>query len=294
MSLVKRHKLTPRKLAANRTSGRLSRGPATPEGRERIRAANTRHGFYAQGNGEALRALGEDPADFERLVESLIESWQPVDGFEERLVMRLARALWRMERSDRVQESIAVRQLERQAERRDFREAYVRQHTETVIERMKALAAAAAKADYCADPSEIELFQSLYGPEPDRWAKRILALLRDLLKPAPAGAEAAERKARDEARKELQRLLWEVIRASENEAEQESDLSTDTTSRFERDEMLAPVHTQAALMMRMEDSSFLQVWRLTDMLMRLKRRPLHVPPPLDEGISDDVDENKGK
>jgi hypothetical protein len=46
MSLVKKPTMTPRKLAAVRRNARLSRGPATPEGRERIRAAHLVHGFY--------------------------------------------------------------------------------------------------------------------------------------------------------------------------------------------------------------------------------------------------------
>ena len=59
MSLVKKPDLTQRRLAAIRSNGRLSRGPATQEGMERMRAANLRHGFYSQAQGEALRAPWE-------------------------------------------------------------------------------------------------------------------------------------------------------------------------------------------------------------------------------------------
>ncbi len=96
MSLVKKPTMTPRKLAAARGNARLSRGPATPEGRERVRAAHLIHGFYSEAAGEALRALGEDPAEFDRLLASLMETWQPADLLEEELVERLARALWRL------------------------------------------------------------------------------------------------------------------------------------------------------------------------------------------------------
>ena len=90
MSLVRKRALTPQTLAAFRSNGRHSRGPASPEGIERIRAANLRHGFYSQAQGGALRALGEDPAEFEHLLESLMATWQPADEFESRLVTRLA------------------------------------------------------------------------------------------------------------------------------------------------------------------------------------------------------------
>jgi hypothetical protein len=57
MSLTRKPEMTPEKIAANQNA-HLSRGPATPEGMERLRDANTRHGFYSQAEGEALRALG--------------------------------------------------------------------------------------------------------------------------------------------------------------------------------------------------------------------------------------------
>jgi len=45
MSLIKKHEVTEKQLAANRRNQRLSHGPVTAEGRERIRAAHLRHGF---------------------------------------------------------------------------------------------------------------------------------------------------------------------------------------------------------------------------------------------------------
>jgi hypothetical protein len=60
MSLVKSPELTPEKLAANQANGRQSQGPATPKGVERIRAANTRHGYYSKAPGAEMHLLGED------------------------------------------------------------------------------------------------------------------------------------------------------------------------------------------------------------------------------------------
>ena len=61
MSLWKKPTITEKGIAASRANGKRSRGPATAEGRERIRDANTRHGFYSPAEGVALRALGEKP-----------------------------------------------------------------------------------------------------------------------------------------------------------------------------------------------------------------------------------------
>jgi hypothetical protein len=92
----------------------------------------------------------------------------------------------------------------------------------------------------------------------------------------------------------LQDLLSEEIQACEKARSQCGDGSVEITSSYERDKMLVPVHAHAELMMRMEESSFRQVWRLTNLLIGIKGRTLEVVPPGNEGISNDVIENKGR
>ncbi len=110
MSLVKKHKLSEKQLAANRRNQKLCHVPVTPEGRERIRDAHLRHGFYAQAEEVAMRALGEDPGHFQELLAGLWEEYKPAGISQEGLVIRLARATWLMNRADRMQEGYAVRQ----------------------------------------------------------------------------------------------------------------------------------------------------------------------------------------
>ena len=59
-----------------------------------------------------MRALGEDPAQFQELLEGLWETYDPIDTAQEGLVIRLARATWLMNRADRMQEGYAVRQAQ--------------------------------------------------------------------------------------------------------------------------------------------------------------------------------------
>ena len=87
MSLTKKKTMTQKKIFANQANGKRSHGPATPEGRERIRAANIRHGFYSQAETVALACLGEDPADLERLRKNLHD--------DVRVFPRFARRNWR-------------------------------------------------------------------------------------------------------------------------------------------------------------------------------------------------------
>jgi hypothetical protein len=110
MALIKRGELSEKQLASIRSNQKRSRGAATAEGRERIRAAHLRHGYYAQAEGVALRSLGEEPDQFQELLEGLWDTYDPSGAAQEGLVIRLARATWLMNRSDRMQEGYAVRQ----------------------------------------------------------------------------------------------------------------------------------------------------------------------------------------
>ena len=51
--------------------------------RERIRAALRRFGYNVQAEEMAMRALGEDPADFQELLGALWEEWNPVGSLQE-------------------------------------------------------------------------------------------------------------------------------------------------------------------------------------------------------------------
>jgi len=83
----------------NQANGKRSHGPATPEGRERIRAANIRHGFYSKAEAVALACLGEDPADLERLRKNLHEGWQLPSALQEELAEHLTQVVWRWNRA---------------------------------------------------------------------------------------------------------------------------------------------------------------------------------------------------
>jgi hypothetical protein len=93
MSLIKKIAMTEKKLAAIRRVQKLSHGPATDEGRERIRAALRRFGYNAQADEMAMRALREEPADFQELLQALWEEWNPAGASQEGVVISLARAI---------------------------------------------------------------------------------------------------------------------------------------------------------------------------------------------------------
>jgi len=286
MSLIHKHRITEKKLAANRANARRSRGAATRPGKARAAVANLRHGCYSPSAEAALAALGEDPAEFHRRLESLWATWQPVNALEEGLVMRLARALWRMERFDRIQESLAVTHLERASEVKRAHEARVGL---ALIERMELLkdlfAAVCMEEEGSVGPQELKLFMQAYGSAPGETANQILPLLLRLRKtnapelPAPerlalAGvreipvAQGPERKA---VREELVQLLVPEIESLERRILEPKEEPDQVRALFARDEILAGAQTRTALITRGEESNLRQVWRLTNLLMRIKK-----------------------
>ena len=291
MSLVRRHRVSEKKLAANRRNGPRARGASTAEGKARAAVANLRHGFYSKSAEVALRALGEDPAEFKRRLQSLVDTYQPANALEMGLVMQLARALWRMERFHRLAESLAVKHLEQARKNREIKEAILRMPLFEKLDRLKELfGATCMDLEPIVGPEEMQVFEKCRGDLRAEKAKEILELLLRLRKPGdledlgpaakmldPDGqipaAEGEERKA---ARRELCRVLALEIEALEKEILGDDDDPEGAHAQFDRDKMLATAQPQAALMNRGEESSLRQVWRLIHLLMNISAVPLQV------------------
>ncbi len=161
MSLVKKHEMTEKKLAANRRNQNLCNGPVTDERRERICAALLTFGFDTQAEAMAMRALGEDPVHFQKLLEGLWEEYNPVGASQEGVVIRLARAMWLMNRADRMQEGYAVRQAQNVSSGRQDRMHARMMRLKMTEERLGRLAQAVAKEHYVTTPDDLEKMKNL-------------------------------------------------------------------------------------------------------------------------------------
>ena len=289
MSLTKKRRLTPERLAANQANAQLSHGPVTAEGLERSRQAMVKHGFYSKNALEALRTLGEDPGDFAKLHVALLQTWGPRDGFENRLVEQLARAIWRLQRSDRLQESLAVTQLKRMDARAGRRARRQRALYERKLAGLKALLEAASRAEFATTQIEIDMLASAYGGKPKGRADKMLASLLRLapvqtprpelsaadgeLALAPVSVQPlADGPKRKEVRGRLQALLREEIDALEERRAMQEEALLETTSPYYRDVMMvAAQDRRAVLMARMEEASLRQIERLTKLLTDAKK-----------------------
>ncbi len=365
MSLVKKPIMTEEKIAANRSNGGQSLGPATEAGRERCATVNLRHGFYAQAQETSLRGLGEDPADFEELLEGLREEFTPGGALQNRLVNRLARVLWLVERADRSLEGDALRRARIADVGRDNRIHARMMRLKMTAETLRSLARSVGCWHYVTPREDLdvmkklhqegvagemgeiamELFDQLQEPGTDgdgvtenEKRVRVVNSMRSIfgLEPiespvamlTPAGDQmvvypegyketegtaasdedensekddrypkitAEDWKARERARKLLRNILTRQVEACESQRKILLKESLAGPSPYELAAEIAPSHAEALLMRRMQDANMREVRRLTNLLLKIKRREpkLEAPPAGDAGPGHDVAENEG-
>ncbi len=109
MSLIQK-KTTPRLHAANRANSLKSTGPQTKLGKAHSSRNAIKYGVFARLPVATMKELGEDPAAFEQLSESLRQALCPRDGFEQMLVEDMAEIRWRRQRLMRAEAGMLATQ----------------------------------------------------------------------------------------------------------------------------------------------------------------------------------------
>ncbi len=86
---------TAAQIAANIANSKKSCGPKTPEGKARARDNALKHGLFAA----TLLIKGEDPEQYNALVDDLIEEFQPLGTMENLLLSRMSACHWQSRRA---------------------------------------------------------------------------------------------------------------------------------------------------------------------------------------------------
>jgi hypothetical protein len=188
MSLMQKQTMSEENRAAHQRNGRMSHGAATAEGKERSRAANLRHGFYSKARGEALAALGEDPGELDDLIDAAHEEWRPANPFQARITERMARLLWRMERAERIQQSLAARLMQQYHKRRRDKAAELREEFTPGIDLLESLETNAGDPRFYTPRGYFQIFREAFGEEVDGVEKDIFLLMHRLRQPSSSGA----------------------------------------------------------------------------------------------------------
>jgi hypothetical protein len=99
---------TAAQITANQHNAQRSTGPNTTAGKARSSQNNLSHGFRSQ----SALLPGDDPAEYEALVEELTDHFCAADLTDHRLVREMADAEWRLRRVRRYQQTLLTRKIE--------------------------------------------------------------------------------------------------------------------------------------------------------------------------------------
>ncbi|MBK9168914.1 MAG: hypothetical protein IPM24_15785 [Bryobacterales bacterium] len=100
---------TEKQIAANRRNAQHSTGPRTPEGKAASSCNAAVTGLFSR---HLVLTGVEDPAEFQALLDGLIEDFQPQSAHQQILVIRYARQLWLSQRIARMECAIAQSQID--------------------------------------------------------------------------------------------------------------------------------------------------------------------------------------
>jgi len=105
---------TQAQIAANQANAQLSTGPRSADGKARSSKNNLRYGFRSQ----SVLLPGDDPAEYEALLQELSGHFSARDLSEQRMVREMADAEWRLRRTRQYQEELLTLKIEELAQSR--------------------------------------------------------------------------------------------------------------------------------------------------------------------------------
>ena len=113
MSLRKSPELTPELVEAARRNAQHATGPRSESGKEKVKMNAVKHGFYSAAENHQLTmlALGEDPQEFEALIEQMMTTYGPGDTLWRSQIEDLAKLYCRRGRLERMQTGVMRRAL---------------------------------------------------------------------------------------------------------------------------------------------------------------------------------------
>jgi hypothetical protein len=279
MPLTQKRTVSEAKLRANRANGARSTGPKTTAGRANSAAANLRHGYYAR-SADALPALGESAPEFKRRLQSLMNTYRPADALQMALVFRIARSLWRLDRFDRVTESMTVDHLEKAEQTKNQIEALKLIPLINKLERLKPFVYSLLNGKLTTGPVEIETFAGLRPYLSSEMAAQALQLMLRLRAPGtslklPATLQMNQEEvpaAEGEERKQWQDKLLNLLAPELNQTTERFLQSPDEEEvQRDRDVMVGSGQAKTQLLTRGENSCLRQLREATNLLMKLKK-----------------------
>jgi hypothetical protein len=240
-----------------------------------------RHGFYSQAEEEVLLALGEDPAEYRRMMKSL--ETDLAQAMEEQVVGCIGRTFWRIKRAERIQDGLAVKRVRKGTEMEEVMATPQMLRINDLYENLCALYRPINNPDPPPSRDDIKALIDVFGTEPPDAIKAVFPLYRAYWEaawkaPAPVAGEGDPSPAAAAAQREKEAALEKLKAVLDPLAmhyAQANDFGMERLNRVRSPEniaaLMAPKDENALIMQRMEDSSLRQLWRLTSILMKVRR-----------------------
>jgi hypothetical protein len=267
-------------------TARRSGGPRTAEGKRRSCQNARRHGLYTDERflESAALELGDDPRQFQRLLNGLIEARQPVGALEMALVEDIALVLCKKARADRSELAVQVSNLHQhdldrrkqmiqvghansEASQWDVREHGLRRAISSpgqYEQVLTLLGSLLAMIDFNEFDRMKEAMRNLYGTEHTLRGAEMDTWRYKLSRTKP------EDESFQPAKKALMRLVAEEAAAVEREYELFLQEHV-TNTRAARVAATAPSHAQWAAIIRQQNSLNRQLEHKIRLLMELQR-----------------------
>lgn len=236
--------------------------PAPPQPASQAMAAFRR--VFTDEQYELLLALGEQPEEYQQVMESLLDDLQPRCGMERELVEHIAQTFWRMRRSQRMQDGLALKRLQRKMDVEEATTAIRTTQAFDLLEPFERLQKALARRGQTPTPAEIDEFVEARRANPSPETQEFLAFLESLKQPMDRNQRnAALRKARNDLRRIMEpyaNLAWQTSRQSEK-VRWSANMAA----------LMAPDDDNADLVQDLEDLQLRRLWRLTNTFAKVRQ-----------------------
>jgi hypothetical protein len=322
MSLRKAPQLTPQLLAAARNNAQHSTGPRSPAAKQNSKLNALKHGAYVsdENQRQAMRALGEDPEQFQTLIQELRSAFGPGDALWEKQIEDLAWLYWRRKRLERAQDGLRRRALQgvedwqhrrRQemarvtfdASQHEMLDANLSGSTDRGVGLRRTLSFLEVVRDQIKQRTfrqrQYSVLESLYQGVTGWRQALIFGLMHRFSDPLYLDAQQAEGEELEFIRKtglnceppgepeyqELLRLLEEEI-ASVREEFEYAEKANEESVAIEREACLAPEGETWSMMLRQEGALDRSIDRKVRIQLRLRKESTNLPtapPDKDEG-----------
>ena len=236
----------------------------TPQPEITPAVADFRQGILTDSRYELLLALGEEPKDYQRMMESLLEDLQPRPGLERNLVEQMGETFWRMRRAQRVRDGLALKSIRSKVQGEEMLATMEASKVFDTLEPFERLQEVLSRRGEGPTPAEIDEFVKTRKGDSSDDMQEFLTLLKSLKEPM----EEPERKAAlREARKQLRRVMepyenlaWKYGRKCERVQSSENLAA-----------LMAPQDQASVHLQRVEDSELRRMWRLINAFEKVRQ-----------------------